>query len=931
MPLQKTSFKYDKKPSSGAKGTGKRKESRPGRREEANMAEAHLVTEFNYMVQEQTESEEVLLASIPNGYGIIDTGCTTSVIGSEVARDLQSFLATCGMPPPELCVLPPAELKGFAGQKTVTTEGIRWHVQLGKLWGTITTYLIPGKTPFLVSRRVLEGMGAVLNLGKRTITSEKHGYHDTPLMQAANGHLLLPLVAPSSEWSPIESKYEPKPHSVDVVAETDCHQDCQEMTSNPVTSCEPEVKARVPTSSHARKAGHTHSRNTVSDKQRSLQHIARNTKNGQVDVDTMRDELCCIFGSVGLEISHAFIAYRPKKERVPETATSSPFHQAFCSLTKGGDLTVGRWSRRTPGPRAEWTPENLVLFAYRPDGHLQDAEHSEGAEMCWCCASDSESHAVLGRSHAAVSSLETLYEETDWTDIATTHLPDETMVLIEENLRSIKRSSMQMSLSRLSTDPEGVQAELQQWLGDQAWMLDKKIDLVEVFTDVAPLAREFERRTGNPVIRIGLAYGHDLNQLAHRRLLLLLIGYVRPRHVWYSFPCGSWGPWSRFNMSRSQKAREAIEHERSVARRHLRAVSECWALQTELGGHSHAENPQSSEAWRELDIREVYEVCVHQCALGLRCPKTNQPVKKPTRLVTTCVAFAQAMQTFRCDRQHNHAHLEGKFRGRNLTSYAEVYPKKFCREVAKCLLHVSEDVRVNSVEELFADLSDDIPDVHDLDVEPEEPTLDAESASSETQRAVALVRKLHVNTGHASTMQMHRLAIRCKASEAVKRAIKNFKCAVCDSLKQPVSHRKTTMPHAERPNDIVGVDFVQVELKREDESGVMQEIKFNVLTCVCLATDFAQQIIVPPGGDQMASALHAAWVRPYGAPRIVYCDPDFTSLSRDFQRYLVHHNIQLLHCGAESHWQLGRVETANRILRGIAQRIWKTSDRPQRR
>lgn len=61
---------------------------------------------------------------------------------------------------------------------------------------------------------------------------------------------------------------------------------------------------------------------------------------------------------------------------------------------------------------------------------------------------------------------------------------------------------------------------------------------------------------------------------------------------------------------------------------------------------------------------------------------------------------------------------------------------------------------------------------------------------------------------------------------------------------------------------------------------------------------------------------------------MVFCDPDFTSLSKSFQAYLVEHNIQLLHCGAESHWQLGRVEIANRILRGIAQRVWKISDRP---
>ena len=52
---------------------------------------------------------------------------------------------------------------------------------------------------------------------------------------------------------------------------------------------------------------------------------------------------------------------------------------------------------------------------------------------------------------------------------------------------------------------------------------------------------------------------------------------------------------------------------------------------------------------------------------------------------------------------------------------------------------------------------------------------------------------------------------------------------------------QSAIPHAEQPNQIVGVDFVQVELKHVDNSGKVVERKFNVLTCVDLATDFAQQ------------------------------------------------------------------------------------------
>ena len=87
---------------------------------------------------------------------------------------------------------------------------------------------------------------------------------------------------------------------------------------------------------------------------------------------------------------------------------------------------------------------------------------------------------------------------------------------------------------------------------------------------------------------------------------MTLIAYVRPRHVWFSFPCGCWGPWSRFNMSKGGSCREKIVAQRAKARRHLHAVTEAWALQTALGGHCHCENPLTSEAWGELCLGEKY-------------------------------------------------------------------------------------------------------------------------------------------------------------------------------------------------------------------------------------------------------------------------------------------------------------------------------------
>ena len=42
-------------------------------------------------------------------------------------------------------------------------------------------------------------MEAVLDLKHKTSTSDKHGHHQTPLRQASNGHLLLPLFATTGD------------------------------------------------------------------------------------------------------------------------------------------------------------------------------------------------------------------------------------------------------------------------------------------------------------------------------------------------------------------------------------------------------------------------------------------------------------------------------------------------------------------------------------------------------------------------------------------------------------------------------------------------------------------------------------------------------------------------------------------------------------
>ena len=145
-----------------------------------------------------------------------------------------------------------------------------------------------------------------------------------------------------------------------------------------------------------------------------------------------------------------------------------------------------------------------------------------------------------------------------------------------------------------------------------------------------------------------------------------------------------------------------------------------------------------------------------------------------------------------------------------------------------------------------------------------------------------MIQKLHVNTGHASVPQMLRLAQRAKAPAGLVAEIRKFKCPICEELQVPPSHRVAALHHTETPNHIVGLDVVQVELKKDGPHGTSEQ-KFNVLTAVDYATDFAQQIVLPSGSGVVSRAFHALWCRPYGPPRVVYVDPD--------QRWMVNFRI----------------------------------------
>ena len=97
------------------------------------------------------------------GFGLVDTGCTLSVIGADsVPAYRQALTKASGgtLAPKRFETL--VKYAGLTGQDSAT-YGLEWPVQFGRLRGTLKTAVLPGCTPLLISNSVLTKMLAVID------------------------------------------------------------------------------------------------------------------------------------------------------------------------------------------------------------------------------------------------------------------------------------------------------------------------------------------------------------------------------------------------------------------------------------------------------------------------------------------------------------------------------------------------------------------------------------------------------------------------------------------------------------------------------------------------------------------------------------------------------------------------------------------------
>ena len=220
--------------------------------------------------------------------------------------------------------------------------------------------------------------------------------------------------------------------------------------------------------------------------------------------------------------------------------------------------------------------------------------------------------------------------------------------------------------------------EVRRWLGPQGWLMNRDVEvgLVEVFAGEAMLSQVFEE-CGSHAIRLGQRWGQDLSDPSAKWLLESLVHLKRPRDVFVSHP-------GRVRLRHPPENRQVFLQEQLRSRTELDLFFSLAELQSSSGRGIHCENPVGSLAWRDKRYARFTRphgyVEFSQCCLGLIHPETQKPLRKPTRLFTTCKGLAKHMAQYQCGcKSGSHDRIAGYFQGRSLSAWCERHPEQLCR------------------------------------------------------------------------------------------------------------------------------------------------------------------------------------------------------------------------------------------------------------
>ena len=136
--------------------------------------------------------QEVFVATLGGSpVALVDTACTRCCIGSETFDNIQREISTVCQEFPEVAGNRP--FKGVGGHGT-STRAVFIPIGLSGRAFWVRVSVLPGSTPFLLSRFVIKELGLNAMLDE-SLLSSRDGQWQIPMMDTDRGHLAVSLIS----------------------------------------------------------------------------------------------------------------------------------------------------------------------------------------------------------------------------------------------------------------------------------------------------------------------------------------------------------------------------------------------------------------------------------------------------------------------------------------------------------------------------------------------------------------------------------------------------------------------------------------------------------------------------------------------------------------------------------------------------------------
>ena len=712
-------------------------------------------------------SEESINFVSQGTYGIVDLGASMSVIGQSQFTDLCQMLPKSVL---QSMKEAPCAINFRFGNDSSVMGKRSVFFPVGDRW--IKVVIVPSNTPFLIANSVFRSLGAVIDTGLNQIFFKALGrtvpieITDRKLYRLDLLDLLQTrdpakreqtLYAASSDKSssvevdevsrsidvsqPIESEdpictvhpaehpclMKPAAQQQDRLSPA-CQQpvDCHSVVSHVPESCKSPVRPvgrSSPPSVSVGKGFRESPTDHVHDTCRARE------RDHQVWQSSLREDLCVHGDRAPL---HDVVRGDLHGQPPDGTRQVPPIHSAACR--KSGEEQSGDQCHHSA--EGQSLPQGSSQHdAHRPGvgtrrvGSSARGEHSGTPTHAAPYARDRECDAAGSCSSEGASRRTTVIQSE----------PDETLMPVQPLLLTDLCGTWQQLSNDNPLDPvidqhdvgenifysrttNWIAKEMRQYFASKGVLPESPLlkthraDVFEIYCSPESQLTQQARAQGLWAERHSLQDGDLKSQPGRFRLYERLLR-LRPKHVWLSPKCKAWCRWNEFNRHKTPELARRIMLDREEDQVHLMLCDAVFEFQRHRNPHydAHLEQPVGSQMLFQEELETIMANTWHarcdMCTAGnLKHPMTGNHLQKGTQIVTTSQIMHRYVDSLRCDKTHDHDHVEGSFRNTsgdrvNISQYTELYTRTFAMKIARCI-RCSIRVQERSAEEFSLTIRD---------------------------------------------------------------------------------------------------------------------------------------------------------------------------------------------------------------------------------